>query len=267
MSEPIWIIQFEFDEASLAKLDNRERNQLVGCMHAHNELTILNRLLLFSATPTGEGELHDASHSIQQWCILQMLAGKLYQTWQMLFEGFCKASPEDPALVGLQQDHKASLLWLRGYFKGKTSPVQVIRDQSAFHYDKRSLGKDITSLGNGENRIWVAEHPANALYFLGSSFVFRRLFTTIANNADGATGIPFVDRTAEGFEIANNDVSIVNLHMNQLLYGLIRYMLENSLDKSLDEIEQLCIPVEGAPDPDQVALPTFIDIRSKRPLP
>jgi hypothetical protein len=233
-------------------------------MHAHNELVILNRLLLFSATPTGDGELHDVSHSIQQWCILQMLAGKLYQTWQMVFDGFCKASPEDPALAGLQPEHKVSLLWLQGYFKEKTSPVQVIRDQSAFHYDKRSLGKDITNLGSGENKIWIAEHPANALYFLGSSFVFRRLFTTIANNADGASGTPFVDRTAEGFEIANNDVNNVNLHMHQLLYGLIRNMLENSLGKSLDEIEQLRIPVVGAPTPDQVALPTFVDIGRKR---
>jgi hypothetical protein len=115
MSEPIWIIQFEFEEASLAKLDNRGRNQLVGCMHAHNELVILNRLLLFSATPTGGGELHDVSHSIQQWCILQMLAGKLYQTWQMLYEGFCRADPEDPALAGLEPKHRESLAWLLIY--------------------------------------------------------------------------------------------------------------------------------------------------------
>jgi hypothetical protein len=41
-------------------------------------------------------------------------------------------------------------------------------------------------------------------------------------------------------------------------------MLENSLGKSLDEIEQLRIPVVGAPTPDQVALPTFVDIGRKR---
>jgi hypothetical protein len=30
------------------KLPNRERHQLVGCMHAHNELATMDRLLLFS---------------------------------------------------------------------------------------------------------------------------------------------------------------------------------------------------------------------------
>jgi hypothetical protein len=40
------IIRLKIDKAALKTLDNRRRNQLVGCMHAHNELTVLNRLLM-----------------------------------------------------------------------------------------------------------------------------------------------------------------------------------------------------------------------------
>jgi hypothetical protein len=53
MSRDFQIIQLTIDEDALTKLGNRQRNQLVGCMHAHNELTVLNRILMFSMNNTG----------------------------------------------------------------------------------------------------------------------------------------------------------------------------------------------------------------------
>src|SRR6266702_3221987 len=52
----IW--RHTISERNLRKLPNRERNQLFGCMHAHNELTALNRLLMFSMNDTTDGDLH-----------------------------------------------------------------------------------------------------------------------------------------------------------------------------------------------------------------
>ena len=80
MSKDFQIIQLSIDEDALKKASNRLRNQLVGCMHAHNELTILNRLLMFSMNKTADGELHDSAQSVQMWCLLQVLAAKLVET-------------------------------------------------------------------------------------------------------------------------------------------------------------------------------------------
>jgi hypothetical protein len=66
-------------------------------MHAHNELTVLNRILMFSMNKTANGELHDSAQSVQMWCLLQVLAAKLVETWNMLNERFLKATPEDPS--------------------------------------------------------------------------------------------------------------------------------------------------------------------------
>ncbi len=49
ISKEFDIIQFEIDEAFVQGPDNRLRNQLMGCMHAHNELTVLNRVCMFGA--------------------------------------------------------------------------------------------------------------------------------------------------------------------------------------------------------------------------
>lgn len=46
-SNAVRILTYLIDEAVLRQLSSRRRNQLFGCMHAHNELSFLNRLLLF----------------------------------------------------------------------------------------------------------------------------------------------------------------------------------------------------------------------------
>src|SRR5258705_8814498 len=98
MAKDFQLIHLKIDEEHLKSASNRVRNQFVGCMHAHNELTILNRLLMFAMNDTGDGELHDSAQSVQMWCLLQILAAKLVETWDMLNERFLKAKPDDPAL-------------------------------------------------------------------------------------------------------------------------------------------------------------------------
>ena len=98
MSQDLKFIQLTIEEGAFGKTGNRLRNQLVRCMHTHNELTALNRILMFSMNKTGDGELHDSAQSVQMWCFLQVLTGKLVETWNMLNERFPKAKPDDPAL-------------------------------------------------------------------------------------------------------------------------------------------------------------------------
>ena len=132
------ILTYPIDEAVLQKLGNRRRNQLFGCMHAHNELSFLNRLLLFTQNSTADGELHDHAQSIQMWCVLQILAGKLFETWQMLAQRILRAKPTDPIIAALCLDHQAALAWLRGYFGGqnlKDNAIKLVRDKTAFHYE------------------------------------------------------------------------------------------------------------------------------------
>jgi hypothetical protein len=120
-SKDFQIIQLEIDKEALQKLSSRARNQLVVCMHAHNELATLNRLLMFSINFSEEGELHDSAQSVHMWCLLQVLVGKLFETWNMLCVRFLRAQPQDPAIVSLSDEHKASLKWLTNYAFSQTA--------------------------------------------------------------------------------------------------------------------------------------------------
>jgi hypothetical protein len=264
MSRDFQIVQLNINEEALKKADPRIRNQLVGCMYAHNELTVLNRILLFSMNVTGDGELYDSAQSVQMWCLLQVLAAKLVETWTMLNDRFLKAEPKDPALVCLTEQSKASLDWLKDYFGVarplKDNALKTIRDKTAFHYDKLNLEAAVDNLATGESAVYLAQHPANGLYYLGSALVFRTVFATIADKVSGPAGESHGERTVRGFGTAVEDAKLANFHMHVLLYGLIDPLLEQVLGCPLDTLDQVRINVSDAPDPAKVGLPAFIDI-------
>lgn len=231
-------------------------------MHAHNELATLNRLLMFTMNDTGDGELHDSAQSVQMWCVLQLLAAKLLETWVMLNERFLQSNPPD-VVARLEPAHQTSLRWLTDYF-GKDKPfkesaLKLIRDKTAFHYDRLNLTEAADNLAPGENSLYLAQHPANTLYYMGSALVFRAIFSMIADKADGAASRSRENRTARGTTIALEDASNANLHMHTLLYGLIRLLTDDVLGTNENE-QQVRINVLDAPAPERIGIPAFIDI-------
>jgi hypothetical protein len=257
------ILDFTIDPALLAKLDARSLNQLMGSMHAHNELSVLNRLLLFSMNETGQGALHDAAHSVQVWFVLQLLAGKLFETWAMVKERIVAHKPPEPVVAGLSPEHAASLAWLRAYFgegNHRRCPIKLVRDTTAFHYGGLDLQRAIGNLGDGENHVYLAEHPANALYYAGSAAVFKSLFAMIGKEAAAKAGATYEEQITTGFHLVVEDVKNANWHIHLVLYGFVKGLLEQILGRALERGERVDIEVLDAPSPDKVGLPAFVTI-------
>jgi hypothetical protein len=271
MSRDFQIIQLDLDPEAFKRLPNRQRNQLVGCMHAHNELVVLNRLLMFSLNDVGDGELHNDAQGVQMWTILQVLTGKLFETWDLIAERFLGSNPEDSGITGLSEAHKKSLDWLRDYFGDeqgkKRTQLRTLRDKTAFHYDKLNLDQAVNDVSQPECRVYIAEHPANAVYYAGSALIFRTVFAMIANQAMDTKAMSGIDRMAAGVRIALADVNRANFHLHTILYGLIAPLLDRANGKPTEEIEQLRIPVVGAPKPTMVGLPMFIDVGPEETAP
>jgi hypothetical protein len=229
MARDFQLIRLTVDEGRLKGASNRLRNQFVACMHAHNELTLLNRLLMFTMNDTSDGELHNSAQSVQMWCMLQLLAAKLFETWVMLNERFLQSNPPD-VVARLEPAHQASLKWLIDYFGRckpfKDSALKIIRDKTAFHYDRLNL----------------TEAADNA------------------DKADGAANGSHGDRTIRGTRIALEDAKNANWHMHTLLYGLILLLMDDVLGQPAENEQQVRIEVLDAPAPERVGIPAFIDI-------
>lgn len=265
MAKDFQLIHLTVDEARLKSASNRLRNQFVGCMHAHNELTILNRLLMFTMNDTGDGELHNSAQSVQMWFMLQLLAAKMSETWVMLNERFLQSNPPD-VVPRLEPAQQASLQWLTDYFGNgqpfKDSALKIIRDKTAFHYDRLNLTEAADNLAAGENSLYLAQHPANSLYYIGSALVFRAAFAMIADKVEGAVIGSHEERVHKGTKIALDDVNKANWHMHTLLYGLIALLMNDVMGKPAEDAQQVRINVLDAPAPERVGIPAFIDIGS-----
>jgi len=265
MPKDFQLIHLTVDEERLKSASNRMRNQFIGCMHAHNELAILNRLLMFTMNNTGDGELHNSAQSVQMWCMLQLLAAKLFETWTMLNERFLQSNPPD-VVERLEPAHQANLQWLIDYF-GKDKPLKdsalkIIRDKTAFHYDRLNLTEAADNLAAGENSLYLAQHPANSLYYMGSALVFRAIFAMIADKVDGTFNGGHEERVIEGTKIAMEHASKANWHMHMVLYGLIRLLMDDVRGQASENEQQVRINVLDAPAPERVGIPAFIDIGS-----
>jgi hypothetical protein len=258
------LIRVTIDETRFKASSNRQRDQFTGCMHAHNELAFLNRLLLFTINDTGDGELHNVAQFVQLWTVLQLLSGKLCETWKMIVERFLKSNPPD-LVARLDASHKESLQWLIDYF-GKEEPLKnsalrIVRDKTAFHYDRLNLTEAADNLASSDSCVYLAEHPVNSLYQMGSALVFHAISMMIAEAA-GVAGTK-EDRVLKGAEIARRDVSDANFRMLAVLYGLIRLLLDDMFGPQLWE-PQVRVNILDAPHPSRVGIPAFIDIGSGR---
>jgi hypothetical protein len=181
----------------------------------------------------------------------------------MLRERFLKSNPPD-VVPRLEPAHQTSLNWLIDYFGNgqpfNDSALKIIRDKTAFHYDLLNLTEAADNLAVGENSLYLAQHPANSLYYLGSALVFRTTFAMIRDRADGCAIGRHEERVHKGTKIALDDAAKANLHMHAVLYGLIALLMDDVVGRPAADEQQVRINVLDAPAPERVGIAAFIDI-------
>jgi hypothetical protein len=130
----------------------------------------------------------------------------------------------------------------------KDTPIRTIRDSAAFHYDKLNLEQAIINLPHEERRLYLAQHPANALYYAGSALVFSTVFAVIADGAIDTKNMTHIERMDIGVRITVDDLNVVNLRLHSLLYGLIAPFVE-TIEAATPGVEQMRVQVFDAPKP------------------
>jgi hypothetical protein len=123
------------------------------------------------------------------------------------------------------------------------------------------MGQAVKNLGHRENTFHIAQHPANALYWIGSAVVFRTIFAEIADRAKlpESEGRSHAERVEVGFRMLEEDVNKANFHLHLVLYGLIKGLIEDALGHPLDGGE--VTNIEGAPTPEGIALCPWLDLK------
>ena len=225
-------------------------------MHAHNELAALGRISMFSLNKTADGTLHDLTQTSQIWCLLQLLAGKLYEIWERVGPTISKVSELDFA-----KEQQASVAWLIEYFgvnPRKKTALKLLRDKTAFHYAGLDFGQAQKNLAEDEKAVYLAQDSHNTFYAVGSALVFRTIFSMAASTSLNDEVSLFDSRVQLGAQKILNEIREVNHHTMNLLYGIIKGKLDKALGGKLTEPADEEIMVEDAPSRDGVGLPAFI---------
>jgi hypothetical protein len=91
-----------------------------------------------------------------------------------------------------------------------------IRDRAAFHYEKLNLEQAIADLSHEEGRLYLSMHPANTLYYAGSTLVFSTVSALMADRAIDTKSMTHIGRMSIGVKITMDDLSVVNLKLHSV---------------------------------------------------
>ena len=158
------VYEIPISQQQLDSIPLDERLFFIQIGHLANELSTLNRLLLFVSNTTGTTELERRAKNSQALLLVRLCSGKLFEGWQMLQRDYfgSKLSKEYDSL--LDESGKNSLNEIKRYFS-RNNLIKDIRDNFAFHYSSDDLQNQLQcTKDTGTLYIYLGYAHGNSFY-------------------------------------------------------------------------------------------------------
>jgi len=155
------IFKIPISEQQLDSIPADERLFFIQIGHLANELSTLNRLLLFTSNSTGATELERQIGNSHNLLLLRLCSGKLFEGWQMLKKDYFGSRLSIKYDSLLDESGKASLSEIKRYFS-KKNLIKDIRDNFAFHYSSEDLQNQLQDTGT--LYFYLAKTHGNSFY-------------------------------------------------------------------------------------------------------
>lgn len=239
---------------SKTKLDaipEYERAFYIQIGHLGNELNMLNKLLLYSSQNIRalDGVQNEAQTS-QTLLIVKILAGKLYEGWELTKRAFFGTKISNEYDTHLEEDAKVALEKLKQYF-GKQNLINTVRNQYAFHYSPKGIVKQINRmLDTADMHIYLAKISANCLYHISEVIINYAMLESIEPGNHKAA----MDRLAK-------ETLDVTSWFTDFIGGCMIVLTQRYLGKTLEELGAVEIEVPTPPRFDEVEIPYFLPER------
>ena len=173
------IYQIPILKEKLDSVPANERLFFIQIGHLANELSTLNRLLLFVSHSTGTTELERWAKNSQALLLVRLCSGKLFEGWQMLQRNYfgSKLSKEYDGL--LDESGKNSLAEIKRYFS-KNNLIKEIRDNFAFHYPSDDLKNQLQRIKDtGTLYIYLGYAHGNSFYSFADVLVGSAMLSKV----------------------------------------------------------------------------------------
>ena len=225
----------------------------------------------------------ESTHSAQVFCILKLLASKLNETWKLISKYYVNKL-ETQYQTRLDATALESFARLKAYFdqKNKQNIVKFLRNRAGFHYHGFDYGRSLKHVAEGEDKVYLAQHPANSFYYLGEAANWRSLMLLMQDEINLDSAYEIIEDTPvateveltlsrdvdegyrQAFNLVNKHINHVNWQMHLFLYGIISTTIEAALGANWAAGEHEVTTITGAPNPFDVTLPTFVNMEAAR---
>jgi len=160
---------------------------IISCLFL-NEILILQKFLNASRNNDDRNnEVLRKAHLTQDMFLAKLLAGKLFEGWELLQKRFYGNRLSTVYYPLLKPGPKKHLDAIKKYF-GKTNAIARVRKQFAFHFGSRDdelqnqMAKLVTELSGAQPlEYYMAEYEGNCLYTLSHSLVNYLMLTNTEN--------------------------------------------------------------------------------------
>ena len=120
------LIKIEITKDKLLAIPINERKYFVQLTTCTNEVYVLQKYAIFSASIDEQNEITRRAHNMQALFMIRLLAGKLWEGW-LLLNRFFKPIRDD-YYEGFSEEAKKNCEYIENYFKNNHNLCRKIRN-------------------------------------------------------------------------------------------------------------------------------------------
>jgi len=192
-----------------------------------NDINVLQKLALFSTNKKPNvGEFENKAQNAQAFFVFTILAGKLWEGWQMVEKDFHNKGLREKYFDVLPEDGREALKSLGKYFS-KQNIIWKIRNQFAFHYSSEEIKKELEANKDESFELILSEFTGNCLFYFANTIVGSAIINGVGQDSQVAMDrvIGEILEVSKKFQIFLNHAMVVamekyNINKNYTTFKL-----------------------------------------------
>jgi hypothetical protein len=242
---------------TLRAMPEDERILFVQLSHITNDIAILHKLLLFTHK-TSDSEIIRDSIVAQGSLAARLLAGVLYEAWQVLQSTFFNSTLAKTYEDLLPNEPSGALRELKAYFRGGNT-ISTVRNHFAFHYDRGAVQDYLDCMDEKSAElyhIYLSDDHGNSLYYLAEEISGMAMVKALGSVSPGLT-------PGEAHQRLYEDLIAVSGHFQTFASGCMILVLDKycQVEGAVPYTEAI---IDDGPPVNEVAIPYFVSRPTRR---
>ncbi len=234
-------------------MPEKERIFLVLAMHFLNDLNTLQKCVYFSSRCVTDGVQRSAENA-QALFFTRVLAGKLWEGWQLLRRNFFGSGLSKQYENQLSKEAKDNLAGIKRYFSSDNA-TDLIRNEYEFHCPSGDKIKELLEIvpDNEIFEIYASDHHGNCRWLMSDVIINFSILSKIDSRVFGIDGLD-PERAEETMVKLHKEIHNITRRFLDVLGDCITVLMTK--DGSLFDTEDVIL--DHVLDMEQIRIPYFM---------